>query len=73
MKDTLKKKPADLTPKRRDVTEKCPDCKGEGVVDGYYTLGPVECQTCGGDGSIPKGEVEQMRAKSQEPVDAASD
>lgn len=57
--------------KARDVTEKCPDCKGEGVTAGYYTVGPVECGTCGGSGTIPKGEVEQMRAKAE--PDAAQD
>ena len=57
--------------KKRDVTEKCPDCDGEGVTPGYYTLGPVACGTCGGAGTVPKGEADKMREKAE--PDASSD
>ena len=53
--------------KPRDVTVKCPGCNGEGVTQGYYTLGPVACGTCGGARVIPKDE------KMSEPADATGD
>lgn len=56
--------------KPRDVTEPCPDCDGAGVVQGYYTMPPHVCDTCDGSGTIPKGEAEKMRAKSQETASA---
>lgn len=42
--------------KKPDVTEKCPQCHGDGTVQGRYTDGaPLVCPTCGGDGHVPKG------------------
>lgn len=36
--------------------EKCPDCKGKKQVPGYYTVGPIDCPTCGATGLAPKAE-----------------
>lgn len=51
-----------MPPKKHDVTEKCPQCNGDGTVPGRYTdANPVVCPTCGGDGNV---------AKDPEPVEA---
>lgn len=62
-------KPKDTS---KDVTEKCPQCGGEGTVPGRYTeAGPVLCPTCDGDGNVPKHE--KVEAVEEPDGDAAGE
>lgn len=50
--------------KSKDVTEKCPQCHGDGTVEARYTeAGPKVCPTCGGDGNVPKHEKVEPAAE----------
>lgn len=44
--------------------EKCPACKGKKQVQGYYTVGLIDCPTCQGTGLAPK-PVEEQGAESE--------